>query len=117
MILLEDAKGNYAFSDHACVALVGVENLVVVAMGDAVLVASKEARRPSSLVVQRLKANGEDIAVHHKRVYRPWGWYEGLNRGERYQVKCIMVKPGGTLRYRATTTDPSTGWWCGARLR
>jgi mannose-1-phosphate guanylyltransferase/mannose-6-phosphate isomerase len=96
-ILLEDAKGNYAYSDHAQVALVGVENLVVVSMGDAVLVASKDAAEAIKSVVERLKASGEDIALHHKRVYRPWGWYEGLNRGERYQVKCIMVKPGGTL--------------------
>ena len=96
-ILLEDAKGNYAYSDHAQVALVGVENLVVVSMGDAVLVASREAAEAIKSVVERLKGSGEDIALHHKRVYRPWGWYEGLNRGERYQVKCIMVKPGGTL--------------------
>ena len=96
-ILFQDAKGNCAYSDHASVALVGVENLVVVSMGDAVLVASKEAAEAIKSVVERLKASGEDIAVHHKRVYRPWGWYEGINRGERYQVKCIMVKPGGTL--------------------
>ena len=96
-ILLEDAKGNYAYSDHAQLALVGVENLVVVSMGDAVLVASREAAEAIKSVVERLKGSGEDIALHHRRVYRPWGWYEGLNRGERYQVKCIMVKPGGTL--------------------
>jgi mannose-1-phosphate guanylyltransferase/mannose-6-phosphate isomerase len=96
-ILLEAAKGNYAFSDHASVALVGVENLVVVAMGDAVLVASKESAEAIKSVVDHLKSNGEDIAVQHNRVYRPWGWYQGLNRGDRYQVKCIMVKPGGTL--------------------
>jgi mannose-1-phosphate guanylyltransferase/mannose-6-phosphate isomerase len=96
-VLLEDAKNNYAYTDHASVALVGVENLVVVSMGDAVLVASKESAESIKAVVDRLKGNGEDVALHHKRVYRPWGWYEGLNRGERYQVKCIMVKPGGTL--------------------
>jgi mannose-1-phosphate guanylyltransferase/mannose-6-phosphate isomerase len=79
------------------VALVGVENLVVVSMGDAVLVASKESAEAIKAVVDKLKGNCEDVALHHKRVYRPWGWYEGLNRGERYQVKCIMVKPGGTL--------------------
>jgi mannose-1-phosphate guanylyltransferase/mannose-6-phosphate isomerase len=97
MILLENAKGNYAFSDHACVALVGVENLVVVAMGDAVLVASKESAEAIKSLVDQLKGNGQDIARQHNRVYRPWGWYQGLNRGDRYQVKCIMVKPGGTL--------------------
>jgi mannose-1-phosphate guanylyltransferase/mannose-6-phosphate isomerase len=96
-VLLEDANGNYAYSDHGSVALVGVENLVVVSMGDAVLVASKESAESIRSVVEQLKDNGEEVALHHKRVYRPWGWYEGLNRGERYQVKCIMVKPGGTL--------------------
>jgi mannose-1-phosphate guanylyltransferase/mannose-1-phosphate guanylyltransferase/mannose-6-phosphate isomerase len=96
-VLLQDAKGNYAYSDHASVALVGVENLVVVAMGDAVLVASKESAEAIKSLVDHLKGSGDDIALHHNRVYRPWGWYQGLNRGERYQVKCIMVKPGGTL--------------------
>jgi mannose-1-phosphate guanylyltransferase/mannose-6-phosphate isomerase len=96
-ILLENAKGNYAYSDHACVALIGVENLVVVAMGDAVLVASKESAESIKALVAHLKSNGQNIAVQHNRVYRPWGWYQGVNRGDRYQVKCIMVKPGGTL--------------------
>ena len=96
-VLLENASGNYAYSDHACVALVGVENLVVVSMGDAVLVASKESAELIKSLVDHLKSNGQDIAVQHNRVYRPWGWYQGLNRGDRYQVKCIMVKPGGTL--------------------
>ena len=96
-ILLEDARGNYAYSDHACVALVGVENVVVIAMGDAVLVASKESAEAIKTLVDHLKGNGQDIARQHNRVYRPWGWYQGLNRGDRYQVKCIMVKPGGTL--------------------
>ncbi|MGA7546165.1 MAG: cupin domain-containing protein, partial [Methyloceanibacter sp.] len=43
------------------------------------------------------KSNGRSHALQHNRVYRPWGWYQTLNRGERYQVKCIMVKPGGKL--------------------
>jgi mannose-1-phosphate guanylyltransferase/mannose-6-phosphate isomerase len=96
-VILENARGNYAYSDHACVALVGVENLVVVSMGDAVLVASKDHAEAIKSLVDHLKGNGQDIAIQHNRVYRPWGWYQGLNRGDRYQVKCIMVKPGGML--------------------
>jgi mannose-1-phosphate guanylyltransferase/mannose-6-phosphate isomerase len=96
-VVIENARGNYAYSDHACVALVGVEDLVVVAMGDAVLVASKDSAEAIKSLVDHLKGNGQDIALQHNRVYRPWGWYQGLNRGDRYQVKCIMVKPGGTL--------------------
>jgi len=96
-VILENTRNSFAFSDHACVALVGVENVVVVAMEDAVLVASKDHAESIKLVVDYLKGNGGDLALQHNRVYRPWGWYQGLNRGERYQVKCIMVKPGGKL--------------------
>jgi mannose-1-phosphate guanylyltransferase/mannose-1-phosphate guanylyltransferase/mannose-6-phosphate isomerase len=96
-VILEAAANNFAFSDHACVALVGVENLVVVAMQDAVLVAAKEHAEAIKRVVDYLKGNGYDLTMHHNRVHRPWGWYQGLNRGDRYQVKCIMVKPGGKL--------------------
>jgi mannose-1-phosphate guanylyltransferase / mannose-6-phosphate isomerase len=96
-VILEDTRNSFAFSDHACVALVGLENVVVVAMEDAVLVASKDQSEQIKRVVDHLKGNGGDLALQHNRVYRPWGWYQGLNRGERYQVKCIMVKPGGKL--------------------
>jgi len=96
-VILEETRGSFAFSDHACVALVGVENLVVVAMEDAVLVVSKDHAEQVKRVVDYLRGNGGDLVLQHNRVYRPWGWYQSLNRGERYQVKCIMVKPGGKL--------------------
>jgi len=96
-IIIENTRDSFAYSDHGCVALVGVENLVVVAMQDAVLVASKDHVEQIKHVVDRLKGNGCDLATQHNRVHRPWGWYQSLNRGDRYQVKCIMVKPGGRL--------------------
>ena len=116
-IILEEARDSLALSDHACVALVGVEDLVVVATEDAVLVASKEHGERIKWVVDYLKSNGCDLAIQHNRVYRPWGWYERLNRGDRYQVKCIMVNPGGNCRCRATIIDRSIGWWSPARSR
>ena len=96
-VILEDVRDSYVYGDHGCVALVGVENLIVVAMEDAVLVASKDEAESIKKVVDHLKGNGHYQALQHNRVYRPWGWYQGLNRGERYQVKCIMVKPRGKL--------------------
>jgi mannose-1-phosphate guanylyltransferase/mannose-6-phosphate isomerase len=96
-VIVTDTSNSFAYSDHACVALVGVENLVVVSMEDAVLVMSRERAESLKAVVDYLKGNGQDLALQHNRVYRPWGWYQSLNRGERYQVKCIMVKPGGKL--------------------
>jgi mannose-1-phosphate guanylyltransferase/mannose-6-phosphate isomerase len=97
-VILENTRSSFAFSDNSCVALVGVENVVVVAMQDAVLVASKDRAEQIKRVVDYLKGNGGGhLALQHNRVYRPWGWYQGLNRAERYQVKCIMVKPGAKL--------------------
>jgi mannose-1-phosphate guanylyltransferase / mannose-6-phosphate isomerase len=96
-IIFEGTRDSLAYSDHACVALVGVENLVVVAMDDAVLVASKDHAEAIKRVVDYLKGNDGELALQHNRVYRPWGWYQSLNRGDRYQVKCIMVRPGGKL--------------------
>ena len=94
-VLVENASGNYAYSDHACVALVVPR---IWAPPELTPCLSPQGSTPSSikLLVEQLKGNGQDIPQHN-RVYRPWGWYQGLNRGERYQVKCIMVKPGGTL--------------------
>jgi mannose-1-phosphate guanylyltransferase/mannose-6-phosphate isomerase len=96
-IILEATRNSFAYSEQPCVALLGMENVVVVAMEDAVLVASKDYAEQVKGVVEQLKSNGRSHALQHNRVYRPWGWYQTLNRGERYQVKCIMVKPGGKL--------------------
>jgi len=96
-VLLEQTSNSLVYSDEPCVALVGIENLIVVATEDAVLVASKDYAESVKTIVDRLKSNGGAHALEHTRVYRPWGWYQVLNRGERYQVKCIMVKPGGRL--------------------
>jgi mannose-1-phosphate guanylyltransferase / mannose-6-phosphate isomerase len=96
-VILEETRDSFAYSDHACVVLAGVQNIVVVAMQDAVLVASREYAEQIKRVVDYLRSKRYDLAVQHNRVHRPWGWYECLNRGDGYQVKCIMVKPGGRL--------------------
>jgi mannose-1-phosphate guanylyltransferase/mannose-6-phosphate isomerase len=96
-ILLEETSGSLAYSNHALVAVVGMKDVVVSATEDAVLVISKEYAESVKGIVEHLKRNGRTHTLDHLRVYRPWGWYQALNRGDRYQVKCIMVKPGGTL--------------------
>ena len=74
-----------------------MKDVVVSATEDAVLVVSKEYAESVKAIVEHLKNNGRAHTVDQVRVYRPWGWYQGLNRGDRYQVKCIMVKPGAKL--------------------
>jgi mannose-1-phosphate guanylyltransferase / mannose-6-phosphate isomerase len=96
-VIFQDCKRSYAYSDDACVAVVGLEDVLVVATKDAVLVASKEHAQSVKAVVDKLRATDRPEIVYHKRVYRPWGWFEGLDRGDRFQVKRIMVKPGAQL--------------------
>jgi mannose-1-phosphate guanylyltransferase / mannose-6-phosphate isomerase len=96
-ILLEETSGSLAYSNQAFLAVVGLKDVVVSATEDAVLVISKEYAESVKQIVEHLKSNGRTHTIDHLRVYRPWGWYQALNRGDRYQVKCIMVKPGGTL--------------------
>lgn len=75
----------------------GLDGVIAVAMHDAVLVASMERAQDVRLVVEALKAEGSPAAEEYPRVHRPWGWYETLALGPRFQVKRIMVKPGGRL--------------------
>ena len=96
-VLLDETSGSLAYSNRALVAVVGLKDVVVSATEDAVLVISKEYAESVKTIVEHLKNNGRAHTIDHLRVYRPWGWYQGLNRGDRYQVKCIMVKPGGKL--------------------
>lgn len=96
-VIFQDTKGSYAYSEHTCLAVVGLEDVLVVATKDAILVASKAHAQSVKAVVDQLKAKDRPEVVFHKQVYRPWGWFEGLDRGDRFQVKRIMVKPGAQL--------------------
>jgi mannose-1-phosphate guanylyltransferase/mannose-6-phosphate isomerase len=79
------------------VAAIGVKDLVIVETRDAVLVAHKDEVQRVKNVVDHLKSSERTEHLHHTRVYRPWGYYEGIDSGERFQVKRITVKPGEKL--------------------
>ena len=96
-VKLHDAKNNLIFSSARLVACVGVEDLIVVETSDAVLVASKRDVQGIKQIVAGLKAEGRSEAVSHRKVHRPWGWYDSVDGGERFQVKRIVVNPGATL--------------------
>ncbi|WP_322046865.1 mannose-1-phosphate guanylyltransferase/mannose-6-phosphate isomerase [Paraburkholderia sp. J67] len=96
-VLFEDSTESFAHSDGRLVACVGVHNVVVVETADAVLVAAKDRVQDVKAIVGRLKAQRGEEAQHHRRVERPWGCYDSVDRGERFQVKRIVVKPGGVL--------------------
>jgi mannose-1-phosphate guanylyltransferase/mannose-1-phosphate guanylyltransferase/mannose-6-phosphate isomerase len=92
-----DSRGCYLRSEGPLIATVGVENLIVVATSDAVLVADRRKDQDVKTLVERLRASNHAAAVQTRKVYRPWGWYEGVTEGERFQVKRITVNPGGQL--------------------
>jgi mannose-1-phosphate guanylyltransferase/mannose-6-phosphate isomerase len=78
-------------------AVVGLEDVVVVATPDAVLVSSRDKAEQVKGLVEQLKAQNRQQAVQHLRIYRPWGYYQGVDTGSRYQVKRIVVKPNAKL--------------------
>lgn len=96
-VLLESCRDTLAISESRLVACVGVSNLVVVETDDAVLVVHHDATQEVKKVVERLKAAQRSVAQWHRKVYRPWGWYDGVDAGERFQVKRIWVEPGASL--------------------
>ena len=96
-VMLENARNNFVRAETRMVAMLGVSDLVVVETADVVLVAQKDQVQDVKKLVDRLKAEKRCEHLIHKQVYRPWGWYEGIDEGERFQVKRIMVKPGEKL--------------------
>jgi mannose-1-phosphate guanylyltransferase/mannose-6-phosphate isomerase len=96
-VYLDGVSGSLVRAESRMVAAIGVEDLVIVETPDAVLVADRGRAQDVKKVVEHLKANGRSEHEFHTRVYRPWGWYEGIDAGERFQVKRIMVKPGEKL--------------------
>lgn len=96
-VLFEGSTDSFAHSDGRLVACVGVTGVVVVETADAVLVAAKDSVQDVRAIVSRLKAEHGVEVQEHRKVQRPWGFYDSIDRGERFQVKRIVVQPGGRL--------------------
>jgi mannose-1-phosphate guanylyltransferase/mannose-6-phosphate isomerase len=96
-VMARDSHGSYLRSEGRLIAAVGVENLVVIETSDAILVSTKERADDVKLAVEQLKKGKRTEHAIHRRVYRPWGYYESIDAGERFQVKRLMVKPGARL--------------------
>ncbi len=96
-IVCESVSNCFIRADHRLVAAVGVDNLVIVETPDAVLVASRDKAQDVRKIVERLEADKRVEASAHRRVFRPWGWYESIDHGDRFQVKRIVVNPGAQL--------------------
>ncbi|MGN7837802.1 mannose-1-phosphate guanylyltransferase/mannose-6-phosphate isomerase [Stenotrophomonas sp. 22385] len=95
-VIAIDCRNTYAYGERL-IALVGLDDVIVVETDDAVMVGRSDRMQEIKQVVARLKADQRPEATWHRKVYRPWGAYDSIDNGERFQVKRITVKPGGTL--------------------
>ncbi len=96
-VILEGAECCYARSDGMLTAVVGLKDVIVVTTEDAVLAMHRDRAQDVKTIVSRLRAAGRLEATSHNMSYRPWGFYESLIQGDRFQVKRIVVKPGEKL--------------------
>ncbi|MEO0442220.1 MAG: mannose-1-phosphate guanylyltransferase/mannose-6-phosphate isomerase [Pseudomonadota bacterium] len=96
-VFTEDTKHCYIQSDQKLIATIGLEHTVIVETDDAIMVASKDRVQDVKSIVTRLKQAGRSESNLHRKVYRPWGYYDSIDCGERFQVKRIVVNPGAQL--------------------
>ncbi len=96
-VIVQNVHGSYIRTEGATVAVNGLDDIVVVATDDALLVADKSRVQDVKTIVDQLKATGQDQYHTHTTVHRPWGWYQTIRAGPRYQVKQICLKPQATI--------------------
>ena len=95
--LLEKTKDSLVYANHRLVGTVGVSDLIIIETADAVLVADRSQSQHVKAIVSQLEANAREERALHRKVARPWGWYDTIDTGERFKVKRIQVNPGASL--------------------
>ncbi|POA17723.1 mannose-1-phosphate guanylyltransferase/mannose-6-phosphate isomerase [Pseudomonas sp. FW300-N1A1] len=96
-VMLEATRNAYVHAEHRLVSVLGLDDVIVVETADAVMVAAKDKAQDVKLLVDRIKQSARTEATNHRKVYRPWGAYDSIDQGPRYQVKRITVAPGQKL--------------------
>lgn len=96
-VVIEDARNSYVRSEGPLAAVVGVDDVIVVATEDAVLVAGRDKAPDVKAMVEGLRRKGRREPVSHRKVHRPWGCFQSVHAGDRFQVKCLTVHPGAKL--------------------
>ena len=96
-VLSHDSRNCYIRSEGALIAALGIEDLIVVATDDVVMVAARDRVAEIKTLVEELKRQGRAEPVSHRKVHRPWGFYQSIHAGDRFQVKRLTVNPGAQL--------------------
>jgi mannose-1-phosphate guanylyltransferase/mannose-6-phosphate isomerase len=95
--LVEDSRNTFVHASSRLVSAVGLDDVIIIETPDAVLVADRAQSQNVKLIVNRLGREQRGEQALHRKVHRPWGWYDSIDMGERFQVKRIQVKPGASL--------------------
>jgi len=96
-VIIQDTTNTYINANHHMVVTIGVDNLIIIDTADATLIATQGKAQEVKSIVESLHAQGRDEGGAHRKVYRPWGWYDSIESGESFQVKHLHVKPGAKL--------------------
>ncbi len=96
-VITQDTTNTYINADHHMVATIGVDNLIIIDTPDATFIATQDKAQEVKGIVESLQASGRCESTGHRKVYRPWGWYDSIESGEHFQVKRLHVKPGTKL--------------------
>jgi len=96
-VITQDTTNTYINADHHMVAVIGVDNLIVIDTPDATFIATQDKAQEVKSIVESLQASGRCESSAHRKVYRPWGWYDSIESGEYFQVKRLRVKSGAQL--------------------
>jgi mannose-1-phosphate guanylyltransferase/mannose-6-phosphate isomerase len=95
--IVEDSRNTFVHASSRLVSAVGLDDIIIVETADAVMVADRSQSQNVKMIVNRLGREQRGEQALHRKVHRPWGWYDSIDMGERFQVKRIMVKPGASL--------------------
>jgi mannose-1-phosphate guanylyltransferase/mannose-6-phosphate isomerase len=95
--LLENTKNSLVYADHKLVSVAGLDNIVVIETSDAILVIDRKQSQEVKMIVNKLTTEKREEKNLHRKVSRPWGWYDSIDEGENFKVKRIQVNPGASL--------------------
>jgi mannose-1-phosphate guanylyltransferase/mannose-6-phosphate isomerase len=96
-VITQDTTNTFINADHHMVAAIGVDNLIIIDTPDATFIATQDKAQEVKSIVESLQASDRCESIAHRKVYRPWGWYDSIESGEYFQVKRLHVKPGAKL--------------------
>jgi len=96
-VIVQDVTNTYINADHHIITAIGVDNLIIIDTIDATFITTKDKAQEVKSIVKLLQTNGRGEGTFHRKVYRPWGWYDSIESGENFQVKRLHVKSGAKL--------------------